>query len=46
MRFLVSAENEILLFSDFGSFRKIFSLKIKIKIQPNTFSSPFSISRK
>jgi len=39
MRFLVSTENEILLFSILGSFEKIFS-----KIQPNAFSLPFSIS--
>jgi len=44
MRFLVSTENEILLFPVFGSFGKIFSLKMKIEIQPNTFPSPFSIS--
>jgi len=47
MRFLVSTENtknEILLFPVFGSFGKIFSLKMKTKIQPNTFPSPFSIS--
>jgi len=47
MRFLVSienTENEILLFSIFGSFEKIFSLKIFLKIQSNTFSSLFSIS--
>jgi len=45
MRFLVSTENienKILLFSVFGSFGKI--LKMKTEIQPNTFSSPFSIS--
>jgi len=49
MRFLVSTENtenEILLFPVFGSFEKIFSLKIKTEIQPNTFPSPFSISSK
>jgi len=39
MRFLVSTENKILLFPDFGSFEKIFSLEIFSKIQPNTFSS-------
>jgi len=46
MRFLVSTENtknEILLFSVFDLFVKIFSLKIKTKIQSNTFSSLFSI---
>jgi len=32
------------LFPIFGSFEKIFSLKIKTEIQPNTFSSSFSIS--
>jgi len=42
--FLVSTENEILLFSVFDSFEKIFSLRMFLKIQPNTFSSPFSIS--
>jgi len=47
MIFLVSTENnenEILLFSVFGSFEKIFSLKMFSKIQPNAFPSPFSIS--
>jgi len=44
MRFLVSTKNEILLFPIFGSFGKIFSLKMKTEIQPNTFPSPFSIS--
>jgi len=44
MRFLVSTENEILLFPVFGSFEKIFSLKMKTEIQPNAFPSPFSIS--
>jgi len=44
MRFLVSTENEILLFPVFGSLGKIFSLKLKTEIQPNTFSSSFSIS--
>ena len=44
MRFLVSTENKILLFSIFYLFGKIFSLEIKTKIQPNAFSSPFSIS--
>ena len=34
-------ENEILLFLVFGLFGKIFSLKMKTKIQPNTFPSPF-----
>jgi len=46
MRFLVSTEiteNDILLFSVFGSFGKIFSLNMKTEIQPNTFSSLFSI---
>jgi len=46
MRFLVSTENtenEILLFLIFGLFGKIFSLKMKTEIQPNTFSSLFSI---
>ena len=40
MRFVVSTENtenEILLFPAFGSFEKTFSLKMKTKIQPNTF---------
>jgi len=49
MRFLVlteNTENEILLFLVFGSFGKIFSLKMKIKIQPNIFLSPFFISSK
>jgi len=46
MRFLVSTENEILLLPIFGSFGKIFSLKMKTEIQPNTFSSPFYISSK
>ena len=41
---LISTENKILLFSIFGLFGKIFSLKIKTKIQPNTFLSLFSIS--
>jgi len=44
MRFLVLTENEILLFSVFGLFEKIFSLKIFLKIQSNIFSSPFFIS--
>jgi len=44
MRFLVSTENEILLFPVFGSFGKIFLLKMKTEIQPNTFPSSFSIS--
>jgi len=39
-----NAQNEILLFLVFGSFGKIFSLKMKTEIQPNTFSSPISIS--
>jgi len=46
MRFLISnenTENETLLLSVFGSFEKIFSLKIFSKIQPNAFSSSFSI---
>jgi len=43
MRFLVSTENGILLFLVFGSFKKIFSLKIFSKIQSNIFLS-FSIS--
>ena len=49
MRFLVSIENitnEILLFSDFNLFEKICSVKMKTKIQSNTFSSPFSTSDK
>jgi len=49
MRFFISTkntENEILLFPIFGSFEKIFSLKIKTEIQPNTFLSPFFIFRK
>jgi len=44
MRFLTSTKNKILLFPVFGSFGNIFSLKMKIEIQPNTFPSPFSIS--
>jgi len=44
MRFLISTENEILLFPVFGLFEKIFSLKMFSKIQPNAFPSPFSIS--
>jgi len=47
MRFLISTENtenKILLFPTFGSFEKMFSMKIKTEIQPNTFSSPFFIS--
>ena len=44
MRFLTSTENEILLFPVFGSFGKIFSLKMKTEIQPNTFPLLFSIS--
>jgi len=40
MRFLVSTKNEILLFPVFDLFEKIFSFS---KIQPNAFSSPFSI---
>ena len=47
MKFLISTENtenEILLFPVFGSFRKIFLLKMKTEIQSNTCSSPFSIS--
>jgi len=43
MRFLVSTENEILLFLIFCSFEKIFSLKMFSKIQPNAFPSLFSI---
>jgi len=43
MRFLISTENEILLFLVFGSFEKLFLLKMFSKIQPNTFSSLFSI---
>ena len=49
MRFLLltkNTENEILLFLIFDSFEKIFSQKIKTKIQSNTFSSPFSIFNK
>jgi len=46
MRFLISTENEIVLFLAFGSFEKISSLKMKTEIQPNTFPSPFSISSK
>jgi len=34
-------ENDILLFLFFGSFEKIFLLKMFLKIQPNTFSSSF-----
>ena len=44
MRFLISTENKILLFPIFGSFEKIFSLKMSSKIQPNAFPSSFSIS--
>jgi len=47
MRLLISTENienEILLFPFFGSFEKIFSLKMFSKIQPNAFQSSFSIS--
>ena len=44
MKFLVATENEILLFSVFGSLGKIFSLKMKTEIQLNTFPSPFSVS--
>jgi len=44
MRFLVSTENEILLFPVFGSFEKIFSLKMFSRIQLNAFPSPLSIS--
>jgi len=36
-------ENKILLFSFSGYFLFSFSLKIFSKIQPNTFSSPFSV---
>jgi len=43
MRFLILTENEILLFLIFGSFEKIFSLKMFSKIQPNAFPLPFSI---
>ena len=43
MRILISTENEILLFPIFDSLEKIFSLKMKTEIQPNTFSLPFSI---
>jgi len=46
MRFMVSTENienEVLLFPVFGLFGKIFSLKMKIEIQPNIFSLSFSI---
>jgi len=46
MGFLVSTENtknEILLFSVYGLCGKIFSLKMKIEIQSNTFLLPFSI---
>jgi len=47
MKFLISTEenikNEILLFPIFGSFEKIFSLKMFSKIQSNAFSSAFSI---
>ena len=49
MRFMVSTENtenEILLFSVFDSFGKIFLLEMKTEIQPNTFLSPFSIFSK
>ena len=44
MRFLVSIENEILLFSIFGSFEKIFSLFLKIQL--NVFLLSFFISSK
>jgi len=46
MRFLVSTENEILLFPIFGLFGKTFSQKMKTEIQSNTFTSAFSISSK
>jgi len=49
MKFLISTENtenEILLFPIFGLFEKIFSLKMFSKIQPNAFSSSFSIFNK
>ena len=38
-----NTENWILLFSFFGSFGKIFLLRMCSKIQPDTFPSPFSI---
>ena len=44
IKILISTGNEILLFSIFDSFEKIFSLKMFSKIQTNAFSSPFSIS--
>jgi len=43
MKFLFLTENEILLFSFSGCFLFSFSLKIFLEIQPNTFSSPFSV---
>jgi len=46
MRLLLSTENienRILLFPFFGSFGKIFLLKMFSKIQPNTFPLPFFI---
>jgi len=49
MRFLFSienTENENLLFSFSGCFMFSFSLKIFSEIQPNTFSSPFSVFNK
>ena len=42
----VFLKNEILLFLIFGSFEKIFSRKIFLKIQPNAFLLPFSIFNK
>jgi len=38
-----NAENENLLFSFSGYFLFSFSLKMFSEIQPNTFSSPFSV---
>jgi len=46
MRFMVSTENEILLFLVFDLFEKIFSLKIKTEIQLNIFLPSFSIFNK
>jgi len=38
-----NTENENLLFSFSGYFLFSFSLKMFLEIQPNTFSSPFSV---
>jgi len=41
MRFLISTENEILLFPVFGSFEKIFLLKLKQKFNQTHFHYHF-----